>query len=89
MAAGLTVRFVPLGLPPVVVEYEGSMLWAMLGYWILSALLPSLRLPAVAFLTAALTTAVELIKLLHSARLDAFRLTLPGILLKLPSKCCI
>jgi hypothetical protein len=81
MAAGLTVRFVPLGLPSVVVKYGGSMLWALLIYWVISALLPSLRLPAVAFLTATVTTAVELIKLHHSPALDAFRLTLPGILL--------
>lgn len=81
MAAGLTVRFVPLGLPSVVVKYGGSMLWALLIYWVMSALLPSLRLPAVAFLTATLTTAVELIKLDRFPALDAFRLTLPGILL--------
>jgi len=81
VTAGLTIRLVPLGLPPVVVKYGGSVLWALLIYWIISALLPSSRLLAVAFITAALTATIELIKLHHSPALDAFRLTLPGILL--------
>jgi hypothetical protein len=81
MIAGLAIRFAPLSLPPVVVKYAGSMLWALMIYWIVSALLPSLRLLAVALLTAALTAGVEFFKLHHSPALDAFRLTLPGILL--------
>jgi Protein of unknown function (DUF2809) len=81
MIGGLTIRFVSLGLPPVVVKYGGSMLWASMIYWIVSTLLPSLGLPAVALLTGAITTAVEFLKLQHSPRLDAFRLTLPGVLL--------
>jgi hypothetical protein len=81
MIAGLAIRFVPLRLPPVVVKYAGSMLWALMIYWTVSALLPSLRLLAVALLTAALTTGVEFFKLQHSPALDAFRRTLPGILL--------
>jgi hypothetical protein len=79
--AGLATRFAPLGLPLVVVKYGGSMLWALLIYWIVSTILPSTRLVAVATLTATLTAAVELIKLHHSPALDAFRRTLPGILL--------
>jgi hypothetical protein len=50
-------------------------------YWIVSTLLPSWRLPAVALLTGALATGVEFVKLYHSPGLDAFRLTLPGVLL--------
>lgn len=78
---GLTIRFIPLGLPALIVKYGGSMLWALMIYWIVSALLPSLRLLIVALISAALTTAVEFFKLHHSPAIDAFRLTIPGILL--------
>jgi carbon starvation protein CstA len=78
--AGLTVRFAPVGLPPFIVKYGGSMLWALMIYWIVSTLLPSWRLLA-ALLAGALATAVEFIKLIHSPLLDAFRLTFPGIVL--------
>jgi hypothetical protein len=81
VAAGLAVRFARVGLPPFVVKYGGSTLWALMVYWIVSTLLPSWRLPAVALLTGVLATAVEFVKLYHSPGLDAFRLTLPGVLL--------
>ena len=45
--AGLAVRMAPLGLPAVVVKYGGSMLWAVMIYWIVSAALPRWRLPVV------------------------------------------
>jgi hypothetical protein len=80
-AAGLTVRFAPFGLPPFVIKYGGSMLWALLIYWIVSTIFPTARLPIVAIVAASLAAAVELIKLHHSPALDAFRRTLPGILL--------
>jgi hypothetical protein len=81
MIAGLTIRFVPLGLPVPIVKYGGSILWALMIYWIVSALLPSLRLLAVAWISAALATAVEFFKLHHSPAFDAFRRTIPGTLL--------
>jgi Protein of unknown function (DUF2809) len=81
VAGGLSVRFAPLGLPPFIVKYGGSTLWALMLYWIVSTLLPSWRLPAAALLTGVLATAVEFVKLYHSPGLDAFRLTLPGVLL--------
>ena len=80
-AAGLAIRFAPLGLPPFVVKYGGSTLWAVMIYWIVSTLLPLWRLPAVALLAGALATAVEFVKLCHFPALEAFRATLPGIIL--------
>jgi hypothetical protein len=80
-AAGLAVRFAPLGLPPLVVKYGGSALWAMMVYWIVSALFPCWRISAVALLAGMLAAAVEFFKLYHSPATDAFRHTLPGILL--------
>ncbi len=57
------------------------MLWALMIYWVISALLPSWRLLVVASISAALATAVEFFKLHRSPSLDVFRLTIPGILL--------
>jgi hypothetical protein len=79
--AGLTIRFGLPGLPHVISKYGGSMLWALMVYWIVSTLLPSMRLRAAGSVTATLTTAVELFKLYHSPALDGFRQTLPGVLL--------
>jgi hypothetical protein len=81
VTAGLAIRFAPMGLPAGVAKYGGSMLWASMIYWIISSLAGSWRLPPVALLAGILATAVEFFKLYHSPGLDAFRLTLPGILL--------
>ena len=81
IAAGLGVRFAPLGLPSAVIKYGGSTLWALMVYWVVSTLLPLGRLLAVALLTGVLATTVEFVKLYHSPGLDAYRLTLPGVLL--------
>jgi hypothetical protein len=81
MITGLVIRFAHIGLPPAVVKYGGSMLWAVMIYWIVSALLPSVRLCSVALLTAGIAATVEFFKLYHAPALDSFRLTIPGILL--------
>ena len=78
--AGLAVRMAPLGLPTVVVKYGGSMLWAVMIYWIVSAALARWRLPVVALISGAIATGVEFFKLYHSPGMDAFRLTLPGMI---------
>jgi Protein of unknown function (DUF2809) len=81
VAAGLAIRFAHLGLPIFVVKYGGSMLWALMIYWIFSTIRPSTHLVRVALLSGTVATAVEFAKLYHQPTLDAFRLTLPGILL--------
>jgi hypothetical protein len=81
VAAGLAIRFLPLGLPLFAVKYGGSTLWALAIYWLVSALLPSWRFLATALLAGVLATAIEFLKLYHFPALDAFRHTLPGILL--------
>ncbi len=63
------------------VKYGGSTLWALMVYWIVSTLLSSWRVPTAALLAAVVATAVEFVKFYHSPGLDAFRRTLPGILL--------
>jgi Protein of unknown function (DUF2809) len=81
IAAGLAVRFAPLGLPPFIVKYGGSTLWAVMIYWLLSTLLPLRRIIPVTLGAGALATGVEFLKLYRSPPLDAFRHTLPGIIL--------
>ena len=81
VALGLGIRFVHVGLPWVVMKYGGSMLWAMMIYWIVSALLPAVSLSLAGLVTGAVAAAIEFFKLYHSPWLDAFRLTLPGVLL--------
>jgi hypothetical protein len=63
------------------VKYGGSVFWALMVYWVISALLPSRRLLTIVLVAGTLATAVEFFKLYHSPALDAFRLTLPGVLL--------
>ncbi len=81
VVAGLVLRLAPLGLPWLVCKYAGSMLWALMIYWIVSTALPWLRLTPAALLAGAIATAVEFFKLYRSPGMDAFRLTLPGMLL--------
>jgi len=80
LIVGLLVRMAPLGLPPFFVKYAGSMLWALMIYWIVSALFARWRLLPVGLLSGGIAAAVEFLKLYHAPWLDAFRLTLPGIL---------
>ena len=81
IAGGLLVRFGPLGLPRFVAKYGGSVLWALMIYWIVSTLLPQRRLVAVALLAGSVATSVEFLKLYHAAWLDSFRMTAPAVLL--------
>jgi Protein of unknown function (DUF2809) len=80
-AAGLAVRLLRLGLPAFAIKYAGSMLWALMIYWIVSTLFGAWRLVTVAMISGVVTAAVELFKLYHSPGMDSFRTTLPGILL--------
>jgi hypothetical protein len=80
-AAGLTVRFAPLGLPAFIVKYGGSTMWALMIYWVVSALLPCWRIQSAVLLAGAIATAIEFLKLCHAPALEAFRLTLPGIVI--------
>ncbi len=81
VAAGAGVRFARAGLPGVVVKYGGSMLWALAIYWVVSTVLPRVRVAAGAGIAGTIATAVEFFKLYRSPGVDAFRATLPGILL--------
>lgn len=81
VAAGLIIRMAPLGLPNVVGKYGGSLLWALMIYWIISSVWPRWSLLRSAIVSGVIALFVELFKLYHTPTLDAFRLTLPGKLL--------
>ena len=76
--AGLGVRFVPLGLPWIVMKYGGSALWAAMIYWLAALVRPGAKPVRLALAAAVIATVVELFKLVHTPGLDAFRLTLAG-----------
>ena len=78
MVVGLAWRFVPVGLPPFLYKYGGSVLWAAMIYWLLAAIAPRSRPVRLALVAAAIATAVEFFKLVRSPGLDAFRLTFVG-----------
>jgi len=81
VALGLGVRFVHVGLPWVVMKYGGSMLWAVMIFWIVSALVPQWPLVRIAFLSGTVATMVEVFNLYRSPGMDAFRLTVAGKLM--------
>ncbi|MEZ0251097.1 MAG: DUF2809 domain-containing protein [Methylobacteriaceae bacterium] len=81
IAAGLAVRFVPLGLPVGVVKYAGSTLWGAMVYGLLAVVRPVTPVRRLALIALAVSAAVEFFRLVHTPWLDAFRLTLAGQLL--------
>lgn len=70
---GLLCRFVPLGLPYVIVKYGGSFLWAATAYWGIGFIGARSRPEVLALFAAFLTTLVEFIKRIQSQGLDTFR----------------
>jgi uncharacterized protein DUF2809 len=81
IAAGLTLRMAPLGMPLFVVKYGGSTMWALMIYWLLTTLLPAMRITTAALAAGVIAIAVEFFKLYRSPGVDAFRATLAGTLL--------
>lgn len=75
---GLVCRFVPIGLPQIIVKYGGSFLWAAMVYWSTAMLLPAARPLVLAFVAGVVATMVEYLKLLQTPGLNAFRDTFPG-----------
>jgi hypothetical protein len=78
LIVGLIWRFVLLGLSPFLYKYGGSVLWAAMIYWLAALIAPRTHPLRLAPISAAIATAVELFKLVHTPALDAFRLTFAG-----------
>jgi len=81
LLAGLGMRFGSLGLPGFAVKYGGSTMWALMIYWVVALVLRGSGPGRVMVLAGMVATAVEFLKLYRTPSLDAFRGTLPGILL--------
>ncbi len=81
LVAGLGMRFGSMGLPGFVVKFGGSTMWALMIYWVLALVLRDSGPGRVMGLAGVVATAVEFFKLYRTPPLDAFRGTLPGILL--------
>jgi hypothetical protein len=81
--AGLALRRYGfgLGLPAVVVKYGGSVLWAMMVFFLVAIVGSKLPRWGIALIAAVIAVAVELFRLVHTPWLDEFRLTLTGALL--------
>lgn len=75
---GIVLRFVPMGLPQLLVKYGGSFLWAAMVYLLVALLLPQLQPLAVAVLAGLVAAMVEFAKHIQSPGLDAFRDTFAG-----------
>jgi hypothetical protein len=83
MLVGLALRRYGfgLGLPTVVVKYGGSVLWAMMVFFLVAIVGSKLPGRRIAVIAAAIAVAVELFRLVHTPWLDDFRLTTAGALL--------
>ncbi|HTJ31115.1 MAG TPA: DUF2809 domain-containing protein [Acidobacteriaceae bacterium] len=81
IALGLALRLIPSGLPPLLIQYGGSVLWAAMVYLLLAVPMPAVQPRRVAAIACAISAIVELTRLYHTPAFDAFRLTLAGKLL--------
>jgi len=81
IVAGLAVRFAHLGLPFVVVKFGGSALWAVAIYFLSSTVFATWPIRWNVALSGTIGTAIEFLKLYQAPWLDAFRRTLPGIVI--------
>jgi uncharacterized membrane protein len=70
-----------LGLSAFIVKYGGSVLWGAMMFFLVALAAKRLSVPTVALISVAIAIGVELFRLVHTAWLDAFRLTLAGALL--------
>ena len=81
LVTGLVWRLAPLGLLPTLTKYGGSVLWAVMVYLWVAAIVPGWRATRVAILACLIAAAVECFRIVHTPELDDFRLTLAGELL--------
>ena len=77
IVSGLALRrFGPgLGLPFMFVKYGGSVLWGTMVFFLVAMAAPTRSPSAIALISATVAICVELSRLVHTPRLDDFRLT--------------
>ena len=75
---GLTVHLFGSPLNPAARDITGDIIWAMMIYWLISALAPTISIAARGAMAYLLCVIVELSQLFHAPSLDALRATTPG-----------
>ncbi len=78
---GFVCRFVPIGLPYLIVKYGGSFLWASTVYWFIGYFLARQRPLTLALISLVVTAAIEFLKRVQSSTLENIRNTLFGIII--------
>jgi hypothetical protein len=78
---GLVCRFVPIGLPVLIVKYGGSFLWAATVYWFIAFFLARQRPLELGVIALIATTVIEFLKRVQSHQLDIIRDTFFGIVI--------
>lgn len=78
---GFICRFVPIGLPYVIVKYGGSFLWASTVYWFIGYFLARQKPVTLALISLVVTAAIEFLKRVQSSTLENIRNTLFGIMI--------
>ncbi len=78
---GFVCRFVPIGLPYVIVKYGGSFLWASTVYWFIGYFLARQKPLTLALISLLVTAAIEFLKRVQSSTLENIRNTFFGIII--------
>ena len=78
---GFVCRFVPIGLPYVIVKYGGSFLWASTVYWFIGYFLARQKPLTLALISVVITAAIEFLKRVQSSTLENIRNTFFGIII--------
>jgi hypothetical protein len=78
---GFVCRFVPIGLPYVIVKYGGSFLWASTVYWFIGYFLARQKPLTLGLIALAVTAAIEFLKRVQSSTLENIRNTFFGIII--------
>jgi Protein of unknown function (DUF2809) len=78
---GFVCRFVPVGLPYLIVKYGGSFLWASTVYWFIGYFLARQKPLVLALISLVITAAIEFLKRVQSSTLENIRNTFFGIMI--------
>ena len=78
---GFVCRFVPIGLPYVIVKYGGSFLWASTVYWFIGYFLARQKPLVLALISLVITAGIEFLKRIQSSTLENIRNTFFGIMI--------
>ena len=78
---GFVCRFVPVGLPYLIVKYGGSFLWASTVYWFIGYFLARQKPLVLTLISLVVTAAIEFLKRVQSPTLENIRNTFFGIMI--------